>query len=716
MKEIRCTTIDELSNQLDSIQYTIGKRKNIEYINLPCSYDIETTSTILDDTKIATMYLFAIDINHIVYIGRDWNDFAKVMNLLRIKFSLSSKRRLIVYVHNLSYEFGFIQNRFEWVDMLALKKRKPIYAVTDTGIEFRCSLLLSGYKLEDLAKNEHLEIKKLVGDLDYSKIRHSKTPITETELQYLINDVECVVYYIEKKMKNEKTIAHIPLTKTSYIRRLMRTNCNNPKYHKLIQRLSIDSEEYRYLKVAFQGGFTHSNPFNTGKIIKNVHSFDFASSYPYVMVSEKFPMSKGMLEIEPSNEKFENLIKIYCCLIDIEFTNLEIKDIRIDFPLSGSREKTKYIDGELSNGRLIRASYARTIITEQDFLTIKDFYNYDSYKVRRMYVYTKEYLPTDFVRSLLELYKVKTELKGVLGREDEYMNAKENINSCYGMMVTDIMRDEIMFTYEEGWTVESPEEDKTISKYNKQVSRFLYYPWGVWVTAYARRNLFSAIKEIKTDYVYSDTDSVKIRNKNDHKEYFDTYNKKVIEKLEKAMEYHDLPMEMTHPKTIKGKEKWLGVWEYEGEYEAFKCMNAKRYMTFMNKDEQTGNSNWISLTVAGLNKNTSFGYILPHLGIKYTTWEDGTNKRYYLSNQLDYEKVMKFFDDGMEIPPEYTGKLASTYIDEHIKGVIKDYLGETYSFEEYSAVHLEASPYKLGMIQDFLDFIQIAQGERIGDD
>lgn len=128
----------------------------------------------------------------------------------------------------------------------------------------------------------------------------------------------------------------------------------------------------------------------------------------------------------------------------------------------------------------------------------------------------------------MELYKKKTELKNVAGKEVEYLVSKENINSCYGMCVTDICRDESIYNENDEWLTElKSEEDieKALRKYNNSKRRFLCYQWGIWVTAYARRNLFSGIKEFGYDYIYSDTDSLKVMNKDNHIDYINGYNK-----------------------------------------------------------------------------------------------------------------------------------------------------------------------------------------------
>ena len=123
--------------------------------------------------------------NDLTVIGRTWEEWLQFIKLVRKWFRLKKDRVLVCYCHNLSYEAQFIRKMFKWDKVFALDKREPLYMRTNFGIEFRCSLLLSGYKLETLAKNlvKH-NIKKMVGDLNYSLIRNSKTPLTDEEMGY----------------------------------------------------------------------------------------------------------------------------------------------------------------------------------------------------------------------------------------------------------------------------------------------------------------------------------------------------------------------------------------------------------------------------------------------------------------------------------------------------------------------------------------------------
>ena len=672
----------------------IIKSKDKIYYNLAMSFDIETSSFYEDKNgviytndeykklknqvkaeKKAIMYIWQFAIEENVIIGRTWNDFLYFCKKLYDYLDLK-ERYIIVYVHNLSYEFQFICKWFNWIDIFADSERKPIKAMTDTHFIFKCSYRLSGYSLEVLANNlKSHNIKKMVGDLDYNLIRNSKTPISKEELQYCINDVLIVTSYIEEQIDEFGNIEKIPLTQTGKVRRYVRKQCfQNKEYKYFIKELTIEKPEYLLLKNAFAGGFTHCNAMYTNKICKNVTSYDFTSSYPTVLISEKYPMSKGKEVNVNSESELIKLIKNYCVLVDLQFNNIKSSFL---YEQIISYSKCRNVKNPLiNNGRIVQADTLTITCTDIDFLNIKDFYKWDSMKIGLCYIYKKDYLPKEFIKTILHLYKSKTELKGVDGKEVEYLHSKELLNSLYGMCVTSIVHDSFNFDGKE-WTTENGNLDEELKNYNTDKNRFLFYQWGVWCTAYARNNLYTAIRECKEDYIYSDTDSVKIFDVDKHKKYFEEYNKWIVKKLEKCLNYHNIPLYFISPKTIKGEIKTLGIWDFDGFYTDFKTLGAKRYI--FKKD------NKLSITVCGLSKKSG---------------------KEFIENQ---KNPFIFFNEGMYVDCEHTGKMTHTYIDKEIENTITDYLGNTAYYHEKSFIHLEKTDYLLSLSDMYIKYFMGVQ-------
>lgn len=678
---------DSLQDFLTNInsEYPLVSKKKIYYYNIPCGFDIEVSSTYINEEKVAFMYLWCMGINGHTVCGRTWTEFITLLDNITVLLDISLERRLVIYVHNLGYEFQFMRKYFEWEEVFSLDKREPIVAVTDKGIEFRCSYALTGYSLEKVG--EHLRnhnVRKMTGTVDYSIIRTSESVIEPVVYEYQICDVQVVMCHISEQLNQGYTIANIPKTKTGYVRQYVkRFVLNNRKeryvartYRQLIKSLTLTTEEYLLLKKLFTGGFTHASWTKSGLVLNNVDSDDFTSSYPYVMVSEKFPMSKGEKMTSFTKDEFYGYLKSHCCMFILELLYVE-PSFYWEHWISKSK-CLEIINGRYDNGRVISADYIKIVCNEVDFGVIQKFYKYEHYHISDLWIYRKEYLPKEFIQAVLSLYRDKTTLKGIEGYEVEYQNGKENLNSCSGMCVTDVVRD--IITYDKEWKSEKADINKAIDDYNSNKGRFLFYPWGVWITSYARRNLASGILELKEDYCYSDTDSTKYLNRDKHIRYFTEYNKMVRAKLKIVSETYGIPMSDFEPETKDGVKKLIGVWEHETKneiYTRFKTLGAKRYMI-----EQNGN---VGITVSGLNKKKTVPYIM----------EQDTDP-------------FKFFSDGMKIPKGYTGKQIHTYIDEHIDGYVKDYTGKICHVHEESCVHLENSEYELGITEDYKTLLGIA--------
>ena len=236
--------LNELSQLTEKFQI-IKNTKKISYYNVPAGFDIETSSFYEDDIKIpenkrCIMYHWQFGIFNLVTYGRTWQEFQSFILKVRDVMMLSNELRLVVYVHNLPYEFYFMHKRFAWDKVFFLDEKKPVYAITKFGVEFRCSLKLSGGRsLAQVGKElTKYKTEKMEGDLDYSLIRTPLTQLTEKEKKYCENDIRVIESYIQEKIESDGDITKIPLTNTGYVRNYCRKACFNnwQKYHRFHTR------------------------------------------------------------------------------------------------------------------------------------------------------------------------------------------------------------------------------------------------------------------------------------------------------------------------------------------------------------------------------------------------------------------------------------------------------------------------------------------------
>lgn len=678
---IFCNKLEKTTHK----KYDFMYKKSVAFYDIICTFDTETTSTYVGKKKekFAFVYEWSFCIaQHEQYYtcyGRKLSEFVELLQTLRKYFRLSENKKLYIWIHNLPFDFQFIR-KLTHFDVFATDTRKPILAQTKYFC-FRDSLILSAMSLEKTAKNltSH-KIEKLKGDLDYSIVRNTKTKLTEKELKYCENDVLILAMYIQEQIElYDNKITKIPLTNTGRVREYVRNKCLYPnsknareRYRALMQELTLTKEQYYICANAFAGGFTHANHLYVGEKIPNVNSIDFTSSYPYCVCAFKYPMSKPMLT--KIKDKKDFLDRIYSkeelSVMILTFYNLEQKFFYESY-LSSSKA-LKSVDVIENNGRVYSAKEFTIAITNIDYQIVERVYNFSQVKINIFYTFYATYLPTPIIQSTLDFYQKKTTLKNVAGKEVEYLTSKGMLNSIYGMMVTAIIRDE--FIYNEEWSIEKADSDKMIEQYNKSKSRFLYYPWGIFVTAYARRNLWQGILSMGRDYIYSDTDSIKFINYEKHKDFIDDYNFDCMAKLENMCVDKKIDFDLVHPKTIKGQEKYLGVWDYEGQYQYFKTLGAKRYI--YQNDEK------IYITIAGLSKKEGAEFIASH------------------------KKPFDYFCNTMTIPANKTGKMTHTYIDDEKIATITDYQGNTETIDSLSSIHLEPCEFTLDMSKQFLDFIE----------
>lgn len=668
------------------------------YYNLSVSFDIETTA--VEESKSSYMYIWMLCIDGYCTYGRTWHDFAVLLRDVGKILCLSRDLMLPVYVHNLGYEASFLLPRFKHVyNLFGVEAHRPIRFRIPSGYEFRDSAILSGLSLAETANNlTQFSFRKRVGNLDYSKPRNSHTPLTNEEMGYCLDDVRTLCAYIEEQINQYGDVTKIPMTNTGRVRDYTRKKClykinehgeqaRNQDYGKLMRSLTITPNEYdKYLKPAYWGGYTHASHINQGSVKKKVHSMDFTSSYPAVMVSEKFPMTAGeYIEYSKWSDYFEDMNNGYLFIGAYEFFDLDDSKFPYEHYLSSSNCKS---EGSIEdNGRIVCADRVVVICTNVDFDLIRSHYAFSKCKVYGGYRYKADYLPKEFILSILHLYSDKTKLKGVAGAESEYLLKKGMVNSTYGMAGTDIVRGLIEYDEEldsnEGWRVDPAILEKEIGKNNKARNKIVSFPWADFITAFARKNLWSAIDELKSDYIYSDTDSVKYMHKKMHEQYFNDYNKQISDKIFNMCKHYGIDPELTYPATIKGVRKPLGVWDYEGYYQKFKTLGSKRYMF-----KKYGK---LYITVAGINKKTAGHYIA---------------KVQKETNPFD------FFSDGVIIPKKYSGKICARYYKEYTEDTIIDEFGNEETMHEYGGCYLYPVDYRLCIGAKYKEYLETMKNEQ----
>lgn len=700
------------------------KSKKIEYYNLECAFDTETSSIEVED-KTGLCYIWMIgfgDSDEHIYYGRYLSELVLFLTELSKKWELSQDKRIIVYVHNLSFDFQFIQKYFKWIEVFATAKRNPIKVCSDLGFEFRDSLILSGYSLAKVGENltKHT-LAKAVGDLNYELTRTPITTLSKEEMYYCEMDIRVLLAYINEEIGQNGNITKIPLTNTGKVRNDIKKECFLTEYrnmclkeplakqrfqktirefHEKINQCILEKKTYDLAKEVYQGGFTHADILYVNKTIrvgddgiKRLISKDFTSSYPTVMISEKYPMSKPIpiqLDLETAEKYIDN--EYVSFMTRIKMTNVMPKFIENYLSYS---KCNNCINPKINNGRISSCDYLETSINELDLDIILSVYDFDSIEFFDSYQLKKQYLPTPIVNCIIRYYNDKTTLKDVDGKEAEYMLAKGKLNSIYGMCVMDLYKPEIELIDGE-WIVDDTKSvDDVIEKAQTKYSRYLYYLWGVWVSAYARHNLWMGIIAAAENFMYSDTDSIKIviddSNEKEMEDYFKSYNLDIKRKLEKACDYHKLNYELLEPYTIDGVKKPLGVWDDDGDYIFFRTLGAKRYLTY----DVNGK---LKLTCAGVSKKKGLEHLCRISGVKIDS------KGHVISG--DVNKVFDNFNFYLEIPPEETGKMTHYYNDTTETLTITDYQGNTGTFETKGGVYLEKASFNININENWLRMIE----------
>ena len=641
-----------------------GKHKM--YQRHPMTFDIETSKIPTDDEGHyqAFMYIWQICIEGNVVFGRRWEELQDFMKNVVNAYKLSEGERVVVYVHNLSFEFQFIQDYFKFTDVFAMASRSILTAKT-AHLEFRCSYKLSNMSLAKFIENTPNTLHyKGVDDLDYATVRTPDTELTEVEYGYCFNDVKGLYECVMELLK-EDNIATIPLTSTGYVRRDCRNAMNkNKNNRKMFLRSRLTLLQYKLLRECFRGGNTASDRYLTNLILKIVGSYDLSSSYPFQMIAREYPLGKWNYGVIPDIKTLEEYNSRYCTIARYTFKNIRLRDEKPIPYIPQSKCLALGDDREIYNGRILHADFLTISMTNIDYDIVKEQYEYEELAVEEFHYSRKGLLPKELRDTIMYYFEKKSKLKGDEEHYYEYMKSKNKLNSIYGMTVTNILNTEIEYHDGEYTEKKMTEEEmqEALDKYYKNHRSFLNYSWGVFVTAYARRELEDGLNIAGLDTIYCDTDSVKYIG--NHDKEFEAYN----ERLNKECEEKGI----RNYTEVNGKRYYMGIFDKEKGYDEFITLGAKKYAFLQNGK--------LGITVSGLSKKKGAEELEKKGGL-----------RRFQRNEVFYN----------------SGRTIAQYNSAEVHDITVD--GCTFSTASNLAI--VDTTYTLGITDTMLDIIQRLQGD-----
>ena len=571
-----------------------GRQHGETYNDCIMMLDTETSKevpkTICKNYVVAwTLSIRAFDQNLVTLWGQKPSEIVYAMNQIIMQMTGD---KTVFYIHNTSYDWVFLRKFFmaAWgtpVHQLNIKSHYPLFMEFDNGIILKDSLILAQRSLDKWSQDMDVEHKKACGLWDYDKIRHQNTTMNHAEKSYIEHDtlagVECLQKTLDALGKN---IHSIPYTATGIPREKVQKLAKANRGRELFKKIVCDYATQVILEAVFHGGYTHNNRHFIEKIVRGlIKAYDFASSYPYCMLAYKYPMEKFHPFENCSPEFILQNAEEYAYIFKFIMVKPKLKNDFIPMPALQKSKCTKLINAVEDNGRILCAAYAELYTNETDLEILMQQYKFEGGCLCIDVQYAaKDYLPRWFTDFIYQAFVDKTMLKG--GDPVQYSIAKALLNSLYGMCVQKPVKLLIEEDYQSGeYSVnEDQDPEELYKKYTERYTSVLPYQWGVWVTSYAFRNLFT-LGSCAGTWLYSDTDSCYGMDWDVKK--LEAYNASCKKKL----------LDRGYgPVHHNNREYWLGVAELDGEYSEFISVGAKRYAV---RDAKTGKC---KITVAGVPK------------------------------------------------------------------------------------------------------------------
>lgn len=699
--------------QFDFDQYeqtTNDYRRQHAYAPYIAAFDLESTN--YPAAGLAWMYVWSFAIGDQVAYGRTWDDLREFAANVKAALHINYHHKLVVYVHNLKFDFGFFRSELP-IDgkILAKSKHEIVCCTVCDCMEYRDSYNYTEMALSRMG--EEIGLSKLTG-YDYAKIRHAKTPLTDSELAYISRDVEVLVKYYTAEAKRYGDPGRIPYTATQRVKKILYAHesaSGGKSLKSMVSARQLDHKKpedqkiLKKLRTAFFGGYNYCTIACKNQVIPDVDDWDANSHYIAQILLHKYPLTRfAPLPTPRTVEQLEDMrrkrgpYRNKALLITLSYRDLESKLPDVAF-LPIYAKNYHMIDltdrRSMRAQKLLRSDAGTMTLTDIDFELLCKYYS-NSTKIVILEVLGSDmgYLPDYITDTCVDLYAKKSAAKSKLhairqqrvptaAEEAEYNRIKAYLNRIYGIFVQDPIRAAYICI---NGSVEI-DKDKRITSTQTRYSPVLYQ-WGVWVAAWARYELLSLFWALCLDMphdittynyqiLYCDTDSIKGYGLDTDK--IQAYNSTIRREVEDYCRRRRLD-----PQTLAG----LGEFERE-HYVAFKTTGIKQYCF------ATDNGDFV-YRVSGLAR--------PRVD------DDGREVSYF-SQFCTIADKFAAFDADMIIPPEQTGLMQTIFGGRRDAITVEDYTGIQDTITVNSFVLL--TPKGFGMSETIEDYLEGADRDRI---
>ena len=596
-------------------------RSRVRWCSEPLGLDIETSHNHDPEHPICWMVSCQLFFDGVYTLIRTPMQLVEYLNELIEKYDLGEERKILAIIHNasfdLSYLLPYIQKYLPGAEGAQIIADAPhkIKMYSQGGLEFRCTYQLTHKSLATWTKEMGVLHQKKNGLYDYEQILYQDSILTDDQKEYDKNDAIGLVesFKAHNDLRGDTT-ATVPLTQTGYVRRAGRKLCNKDRYYrqKYVLNARLNEESYNGIVCSYAGGYTHNNRHYQGRAIRGLIGHrDFRSHYPSQARCYPLPVGRPQVFYDvrwlsyrirkvktPTIDDILDLYPEYSTVTRLKLFKAVLRSDEISMPFL---QYSKMLNCEeerclLDNGRVLYFKGSAILYVDNHTLKILK----EQYKMSFVIEHVDKYKNGPLAPPLAELIDkffagksdAKDHLKevekefGEMSMEAAVARAllaieKEGVNAIYGMLATNPLRQEFIYSWETGFRelpqVKSVPEQ--LDDYYSKFSTFLAYQTGCFITALARAELYEYIKAIGYDKVlYCDTDSIFYLKDDKTEQAIEELNKKKHTNAQKVGAF------ITNK---AGKKVFYDVFEAEPDCIGFKGLHAKCYGLVFEEKKKT---------------------------------------------------------------------------------------------------------------------------------